>query len=149
MDDAVIVDDLIVGAIPANAIDLLWDKVLPFVKMVEEKAPYDIDIGIVKERLQMGQTMLITISRGSDIVAINIVDVKMLDTGVKALFIPITAGGEMDLWLDKFMDIAIAIAKDYGCSELRGLASRDGWLRKLKPYGWEPVFTTIRCDIGE
>ena len=149
MDDAVIVDDLVVGAIPVNAVELVWEKVEPLVRMVEQKAPYDIDVGIVKERLLMGQTMLITISRGSEVIAINIVDVKMLDTGVKALFIPITAGREMELWLDRFMEIAIAIAKDHGCSELRGLASRDGWLRKLKPYGWEPVFTTIRCDIGE
>lgn len=149
MDSAPVMSDLVIGAVPATCIELVWDKVIPLIKMVEEKSPSDIDIGMVKERLLEGQNLLVTISRGSDIIALNVIDVKTLDTGVKVLFIPITAGSEMDLWLDRFLEIAIAIAKDYGCDELRGLACRDGWLRKLKPYGWEEVFTTIRYKIGE
>lgn len=65
------------------------------------------------------------------------------------LYIPITAGSDLDEWMDEFLEIAAAVARDYECVELRGLAARQGWLKKLKPYGWEEVFTTIRYRIGE
>lgn len=142
-------DELIIGAVPATMVELIWDKVFPLLKMAADKAPDDVELGIVKEHLIKGTQMLVTISRGSDIIALHTLDMRTLDTGIKVLFIPITAGTEMELWLDDFLEIATAIAKDYGCTELRGLAAREGWLRKLKPYGWEEVFTTIRYKIGE
>jgi hypothetical protein len=141
--------DLTIAAVPCTMIDLIWDKVVPFMKMVEEKSPEDVVGEVVKEELIKGNQLLATISRGSDIIAINVLEVRTLDTGIKVLYIPITAGAEMELWLDRFLGIAEAIAKDYNCVELRGLAVRNGWLRKLKPYGWEELFTTIRYKIGD
>ena len=141
--------DLVIAAVPCTMIDLIWDKVLPFVKMVEEKTPEDIVAEVTKVELLKGALLLVTISRGTDLIAINVLDVRTLDSGVKVLYIPITAGSEMDLWIDRFLEITTAIAKDYNCVELRGLAVRNGWLRKLKPYGWEEMFTTIRYKIGE
>ena len=141
--------DLIISAVSCSMIELIWDQVKPFIKMVEVKSPEDIVESVVKEELLNGNQLLVIIYRGSDIVAINVLDVRTLDSGIKVLYIPITAGSEMELWIDKFLEIAISIAKDYDCVELRGLAIRNGWLRKLKPYGWEEMFTTIRYKIGE
>lgn len=142
-------DDFVVGAIPATAVDLIWDKVEPLIKMVEDKSPTDINTDVVKERLIGGYQLLVTISRGTEVIAVNVLDAKTLDTGIRVLYIPITAGSELEVWIDRFLEVAIAIAKDYNCVELRGLAVRNGWLRKLKPYGWEEMFTTIRYEIGE
>jgi hypothetical protein len=55
----------------------------------------------------------------------------------------------MEFWKDDFLKLAEALGKDYACSELRGMAARKGWLPKLKPYGWEEVFTTVRYKFGE
>jgi len=140
--------DLIIGAVPASMIDLIWDKIEPLIEMVSEKSE-DIDIGIAKERLESGKTLLVTISRGQEVIAINVIDCKTTDTGIKYLSIPITAGTEMENWLEQFLEVATAIAQDYGCSEIRGFAVRNGWLKKLKPFGWEELFTTIRYKIGE
>lgn len=55
----------------------------------------------------------------------------------------------MNEWMDRFLDIVKAIAKDFNCTELRGIAARKGWMRKLKPLGWSEVSTIIKCDVGE
>jgi len=142
-------DNLIIGVVPATMIDLIWDKIIPLIALVEEKSPEDIVCSVVKEQLIGGHQLLVTISRNTEVIAINVLDIRTLDSGVKVLYIPITAGAEMELWLDRFLEIAKAIAKDHECIELRGLAVRNGWLRKLKPLGWEELFVTIRCKIGE
>lgn len=142
-------NDLIISAVPCTMIDLIWDKALPLIKMAQEKAPDDVVIEMVKDHLLKGTQLLVTISRGPDIIALHTLDVRTLDTGIKVLYIPITAGSEMELWMEKFLEIAKVVAESYNCVELRGLAAREGWLRKLKPYGWEEVFTTIRYKIGE
>ena len=142
-------DSLTITNVPCALIDLIWDKVEPFIKMVEDKSPEDIVSEVTRNELVKGNLMLIVITRGADIVAINVLDIRTLDSGIKVLYVPITAGSEMKLWMERFLEIAIKIAKDYGCSELRGLAVRNGWLRKLKPYGWDELFTTIRYKIGE
>ena len=141
-------DDFVIGAVPATMIDLVWDRVEPLIRMVEEKSD-DVCSDVVKSNLKNGDQLLVTISCGAKILAINVLDVRTMDTGVKVLYIPITAGSDMEDWLERFLEIATAIAKDYGCTELRGLAVRNGWIRKLKPYGWEELFTTIRYKIGE
>ena len=55
----------------------------------------------------------------------------------------------LDEWAEDFMVILKAAAKGYGCSELRGMAVRKGWMTKLKPLGWEEMFTTVRCTLGD
>ena len=142
-------NDLIIAAVPCTMIDLIWDRVEPFIQMVEVKSPEDVSSPVIKKELKKGNQLLVTISRNTDIIAINVLNVCTLDSGVKVLYIPITAGSEMELWLDRFLDIAIAIAKDHECVELRGSAIRGGWLRKLKSYEWEELFTTLRYKIGE
>lgn len=141
--------ELTITTVHSSMINIIWDKVEPLIKMVEQKSPEDIVSEVTKQELIKGNLVLVTISRGSDIIAIHILDVRTLDSGIKVLYIPIIAGSEMELWMDDFLEILVAIAKNYGCAELRGLAVRNGWLRKLKPYGWEELFTTIRYKIGE
>ncbi len=149
MDMEVKQEELTIAAVPCAMINLIWDRVEPLLQMVVDKSPEDIVSEVTKGELLKGNLLLVTVSRGSDIVAINVLDVRTLDSGIKALYICITAGSEMDLWMDNFLEIVLAIAKDYNCAELRGFAVRNGWIRKLKPYGWEELFVTLRYKIGE
>ena len=136
-----------IAAVPASMIDLIWDRVEPLIRSVEALAPEDISTPKVYEELSLGRKLLVTIARGTEVIAVNVLDVKELDSGIKVLYIPITAGKEIDSWLDQFLEVAKAVAKDYNCVELRGLAIRKGWLPKLKSHGWEEMFTTIRCKL--
>ncbi len=142
-------NDLIIAAVPCTMIDIIWDKVRPLLQLVVDKSPEDIVESVTKEHLINGDLLLVTISRRSDIIAINVLDVRELDSGIKALYVCITAGSEMDSWIERFLEIVTAIAKDHNCVEIRGFAVRNGWIRKMKPYGWEELFTTLRYKIGE
>ena len=141
--------ELVISAVPCTMIDMIWDKVEPLVQLVVEKSPEDIVSEVTKDHLVNGDLLLITISRGSDIIAINVLDIRTLDSGIKALYVCITSGSEMSLWMDNFLEFVIAIAKSHNCIEIRGFAVRNGWIRKLKPYGWEELFVTLRYKIGE
>lgn len=140
---------MIIGIVPQTMVELIWDKVFPLIDMVQEKAPDDIVTGVVYDELISGKKLLVTISSGTEVIAINVLDVRTLDTGTKVLYIPITAGSHMEEWLEDFLEIAKAVAKDFNCVELRGLAVRNGWIKKLKPLGWEELFTTIHCKLGD
>ena len=142
-------NDLIISVVPCTMIDLIWDKALPIIKLAADKAPEDVCCKVVHDELCKGAKLLVTISRGADIIAVNVLDIRTLDTGIKILYIPITAGSEMEFWLEDFLEFVKVIAKNCDCVELRGLAVRNGWMKKLKPHGWEEMFTTIRCKLGE
>ena len=139
----------IIAAVPATMIELVWDKVTPHIDRVIEVAHGELTRESLFKRLISGNTLLITISLGADIVACNTLEVRTFDSGTKALFIPVVGGYDLDEWMPEFLVIAKAIAKDYECTELRGLAVRPGWTKKLKPHGWENVHMVIKCDLGE
>ena len=141
--------DLTLATVPANLTDLLWDKIEPFIEMVASKASDDIVTSVIKEQCRLGNQMPLVIYRGSDIVSVSIMTVRTLDSGIKALYIPIVSGSEIDTWDEDYMALLTKIAKAYGCTELRGMSIRKGWMTKLKPFGWEEMFTTVRCKLGE
>ena len=140
---------LVVGAVPASMIEIIWDQVEPLIQRVIDKAPQDLSMDRIKSDLIAGNTLLVVISRKGVIIAANVLQVDTLDTGLKILYIPITAGDDLDLWMEDFLELAKRIAKDHSCVELRGLSVRKGWMVKLKHFGWEEHFVTIRCKLGE
>jgi hypothetical protein len=137
------------ACVPANMIDFVWDQVEPLIETVAKRAPDDIVTNVVKDYLYKGDKLLLVIARGKTIIAAHVLDVRVLESQTRVLYISISSGKEMDAWLDQFHKTCEAIAKDYSCTELRGLACRKGWMNKLQPYGWEEMFTTIRYKIGE
>ena len=140
---------IIIAAVPVNLVELVFPKAAPHLERVIEKAPNDINLTTIKEKLMLGQTMLVTISEGEEIIAVNIVEATTYETGHKVLFIPITGGDRMDEWLDRFMELAHTIARDLGCHEMRGMACRKSWLRVLNSNGhdWYHVHDVIGCKV--
>jgi hypothetical protein len=41
------------------------------------------------------------------------------------------------------------LAKYLNCTELRGLAARDGWLKLLKSRGWNDNHTVITYQLNQ
>ena len=140
-------ENYIISAVPVTLIDVVWPQCMEHIQRVVEKAHGEITLDSVKARLMTGNSLLITISKGVDIVACNVLEVRVMDSGLRALYIPITGGNDLDQWMPRFLEVAKAIAKDYQCTELRGLAVRKGWMRVLKSHGWEEVHTVIKCNI--
>ena len=140
---------LIIAAVPCTMIDLIWDKVDHILARPIAKAHRELTIESLYAKLKSGEALLMTVSRGSEVIAAATLEVRTFESGMKALYIPLVGGTDMDSWMLRFLEIAKAIAKDFGCEELRGVAARKGWLRKLQDLGWEEVSVAIKCKVGE
>lgn len=140
-------NDYVISAVPVTLVDVVWPQCIKHVQRVVDRAHGDITLESVKAKLMSGNALLITISKGSEIIAVNTMEVRTMDSGEKIMFIPITGGEGLNEWMPRFLDVAKAIAKDYGCSKLRGMSVRPAWERVLKPHGWKNVHMIIECNI--
>jgi len=136
-----------ISVVPANMIECIWHMVEPIIKRPIDLSHDEVTLEVAKETLMNGGIMLVVITKKAKIIAINTLEVRTFPTGKKVLYIPLTGGDDLDCWMDTFIKTATQIALGYNCTHLRGLAVRDGWLRKLKHLGFEPISTTIEMEI--
>lgn len=143
--------ELIISAVPVTLVEHLFPKAVPCLERVINKAPNDINLETIKKNLLNGNQMLVTISDGADVIAVNVLEKAVYATGHTVLYIPITGGDRMDEWLVRFLDIANAIALDLDCEEMRGNACRAGWLKALNKtdYEWYGVHEVIGCKVKQ
>ena len=139
----------IIAAVPISLIEVLWDRVSPILQRVVDVSHKEISLESVKRDTLSGNTLLVAICKGKEIVAVNTIEINTLASGLKVLFVPVTGGDELDGWMDQFLEVAEAIGKEHGCQEIRGIAARRGWLRKLKDQGWQEYNVAIGKVIGE
>jgi len=133
--------------IPPYLVDVMWKDIEPILQRVVDCSHGELSCDGVKRRAKAGTTLLVAICKDDKIVAVNTGDVVEFDSGLRSFYIPITGGDFMDEWLVDSLEVAKALAKDFNCTELRGISVRRGWLKAL-PKGWEPVSETIRFDLG-
>ena len=143
------VSNYTIAACPCTIIDLIWDKVKHILELPINLSHGEATLTSTYNKLKSGESLLITISDKDVVIAVCTIEVRTFESGIKALYIPLIGGKNMNLWMDRFIEIAKGIAKDFGCTELRGIAVRKGWMRKLQPLGWEEVSTVIKYNIGE
>jgi hypothetical protein len=63
----------------------------------------------------------------------------------KILSLPFVGGKEMFRWLN-LTEIIKEFAREKKCDFAEGYA-RDGWLKVLKPLGFEKSYSIIKCDL--
>ena len=137
-----------IAAVPIELLDHIFPKCIVHLEKVIKKAPDDLCIEGIKKDLYNGDSLLVIVSDMSEVVAVNVCTATTYDTGHKVMFIPITGGERMEEWLDDFMNIAQALAKDFQCHEIRGMACRKGWLKVLEKHNWYPIHTVIGCKVN-
>ncbi len=136
-------------AIPTPLVEVIWPMALPHIMRVVERAPDEVEIDVMKQALVDGKEWMVTVSEGDEIIAVNIIKVSVFDTGVRTLYIPIIGGDKLDEWMEPFMNMLHKAAIDLNCTELRGIACRKGWLRKLKDYDWYRVHEIVGCKVKQ
>ena len=136
-----------IAAIPVTLVEVLWDRLLPHIQRVVDIAPDELTVEKIKERSLTADIVLTTISKGSNIIGVITLEIRTFDTGIRALYLPVIGGNEMFDWMDQYLDVAHAIAKDFNCQQIRGLAARKGWMRVLKDKGFEEVYTAVKCEV--
>ena len=139
--------DINISAVPPSLIDVIYPMVEHHMIRAIARAENDITSETTKRRLKNGEAMLIVICDDDEIIAVNTLEVTEFETGHRALYIPITAGERMSEWLDDFLKMAMDIARDLNCVELRGISCRPGWIKALKSHGWYNINTVIGCKV--
>ena len=137
----------VVASVPVTLINVIWPMAVPHLERVVEVANGELTLESIKSKLLLGQALLFLACVDEDIVAVATAEVRIFDSGKKSLVLPIVGGDNLDDWMVQLLEIAKLLAKDLGCTELRGLGARKGWTRILKPYGWEEAYTVIRCEV--
>ena len=137
----------IIAAIPVTMVTLLWDRLAPFIDDVVKYSHNEATTEAAKEQLLAGNLLSVIVCEGNEIIALALLELRTFDTGEKALFIPIFGGSKMEEWADQMLKVLHAIAKDFGCTQLRGIGARKGWTRYLKSHGWEEYSVTIGCEV--
>jgi len=137
----------IISAVPPSLLSVMWKQCAPLLLKVVDVSHGEITLQSTKERLEQGRSLLLIVVKEDVVVSATVIEVREFDSGKKALYLPLMGGYEMDEWGDQMLFVAKAIGRDFGCTELRGLAARNGWIRKLKSRGWEEVSVAISCKI--
>lgn len=136
-------------ALPPTLVEVLWDKIVPHLKKAIEISNGELTEEGIKRVLLSGNNMALLICRNENIAAVHTLEVRELSEGLRVLHINAIGGEEMGAWFEQYVLVMRAIAKDLNCTEVRGCAVRNGWLRYLKGLGFEKISSTVRLKLGE
>lgn len=135
--------------IPSGLVEVLWPQIIVHLEKTIGLGCGDISEESIKTKATQGLTTLFIVTKGEDIVAVSTIEIATYESGLRALLIPIVGGSGIHDWGETWIKIIQALAKDLGCSELRGFAARDGWMRLLKTRGWKENHTVITLQLEQ
>ena len=142
-------NNYILAALPVTMVDFLWNQIEPHLVKVVELAHNEITLESTKKKIKNGDTLLIMVLKDQDIIAVNTLEVRNFESGLKCQYIPCVGGEDFDGWVHQFFEYCKMIAKEFNCTEIRGCAVRKGWLRKLSQLGyeWTDLSTIIKYEV--
>ncbi len=135
--------------VPPIMIPVIWPQVEHFIQKVVNVSSGELSMESAYESMTQGKCVTIAIIKGNEIVGINTVEIFTFNSGLKALYVPIIGGKEIDKWGIEFFNLCKDYAKQVGCTELRGLAARAGWMRKLASHDlkWKKCYEVIKYEL--
>ena len=128
----------------------LWDAVVwPYLSPAVELSNGETTEASLKQRVKMGEVnVVLALKKGDPKLAFTL-EITEYDSGLRVLSLPFISGaGIAELLSDCFEDLK-KIARQSNCTEIRGMSVRRGWMKILKPLGWEPVHEVIKCNVGD
>ena len=126
----------------ASDIDSVWDRVKPEVTRALVRFDPGFDEEHVRQRLKKRELQL-WLCNGFDGICISEI---IIHPQFKVLSFPVVAGENIDDWLLPMMEVGEAFGRHHNCKYIEGYG-RKGWLRKLKPYGWNDHSITTRKEL--
>lgn len=135
--------------VPSALIEPLWPQLEKYLIPVAEVSSGELTVESIKRSMVQEKCIVVAVTTNGRIIGVNTLEVIEYDSGLKTLYIPIIGGENIAEWGLQFFDLCKELAKQSGCTELRGLAARDGWMRKLKQHGlnWERCYEVIKYEV--
>ena len=140
--------DYVISAIAPQFLSWVWEECAPHIERVVESSHGDITLASTRNRIVSGDLQLFAISRHGEIVAVFCTDVQTLESGLRALRVPIIGGDEMDDWIEQAIATWKKLAKELMCDCIRGLG-RAGWARRLKCYEVKTTHVVYQLDLED
>lgn len=137
------------SVVPPAMIPVIWSDIVWYLEKVVRVSSGELSLDSVYQSMIEGKCVTIIVIDGQQIIGINTVEIFTFNSGLKALYIPIIGGERIDEWGVEFFNICKDYAKQVGCTELRGLAARAGWMRKLasKDLKWKKCYEVIKYEL--
>jgi hypothetical protein len=125
-----------------------WEELLPHLERVIKVSNDEFTTESIKARAVSGNSvMIVIIDKDNKIEAVTTAEVVTYDSGLRSLLVPIIGGSHFFEWAPDWFEIVKALAVQLNCSELRGFAVRDGWMRILKSRGWHENHCVITYQL--
>ena len=135
-----------IAAIQPEDVSRVWDQVGPMLQMALDKGNGIYILDDVKNVLESGSDILITVVKDEKIqAAFTLTILKYPQKKVLSIFL---VGGEgMKEWEDEIMESIYQIAKEQGADSIYS-NGRDGWTRKMKKYGYNKIHTVLERKVA-
>jgi hypothetical protein len=131
-------------AINRDRIDDVWPEVESQIQRALDYTRGELTTDYIKTQLESGNALLLLALDGAILASIVC---EIVDTASLRVCHIIACGGEKaDIWLDKWHEVIVPLAKEQGCRRI-SLSGRKGWVKKLQKYGFNYAYTTIDQEI--
>lgn len=125
--------------------DSIWNQVKPHIDAALYYTKGEMVAEGIKEKLLTGEDLLL-LAVEDGILASIVCEIVQTAT-IKVCHVVACGGVRADIWLDKWYEIIVPLAKEQGCQRI-SLSGRKGWEKKLKRYGFEHAYTTLDQELS-
>ena len=137
--------------VPPGRLEELWkDHIAPIMALPVEKSNGEVTMETTYNRIKQGIARLFIVIEDGKVIGLNTFEIRVFDSGVKALYSPMMGGVEnkmMEGWGEVMHELSIQMAKNHGCREIRAICARTGWLKVLKKQGWKEEHTIMSLGV--
>lgn len=128
-------------AIKQNDLHKWWPLVKQFIEKALTKGYGEYDCDDIHTLLEDGNAILILAVVGDNVLA-GIVVTMIEKPAIRELVILTAGGTHLDYWLPEIMNTFDKLAEEQQ-ADVISIHGRNGWVKKLKQYGYNPVHTTV------
>jgi hypothetical protein len=128
----------------SHAIDTVWDEVKPLLIKTLEYADGKYIVDDIYNAIKSRDMQLWVVYDNGGLLSFCITQI-LIYPRKKVLSLPFVGGVEMFRWLH-LTNIIKDFARENHCDFAEGYA-RDGWIKVLKPFGFEKTYTIIKADL--
>jgi len=132
-------------AVQPDKIDSVWDQAKPHIDAALRYTKGEMVADSIKEKLLTGENLLLLAIEGG--ILASIVCEIVQTAKIKVCHIVACGGVRADIWLDKWYEVIVPLAKEQNCQRI-SVSGRKGWEKKLKGYGFKHAYTTLDQELS-
>ncbi len=139
-------DKVVISAIKAEMIDLMWPKLQPMVDVAVEYSKGELSTENIKGRLESGDMIALAVTEEGNLIACLTIEKRVFQSGKNILNVTTAGGCDMHLWISDVDEVLDNLAREHGCEDVY-IVGRSGWVRTLKDQGYEKTHTVLSRKV--